>query len=135
MLEAIVELEAIKRPKLIINNDIDDSKVMFPKKLKQANEVLEKSPLPAEMLLKRYSKLQQEEGIKVSGILKRANALANTFLVIEMRGSYEVHFNIHTSSEILNQLVKKHWGETINVHVRPQINKENQFEYEFIEIK
>lgn len=135
MLEAIVEFEAIKRPKLIINNNIDDSKVMFPEKLKQANEALEKSPLPAEMLLKRYSKLQQEEGFIVSGIVKRANALVNTFLVIEMRGSNEVHFNVHTAPEILNQLVKKHWGETINVHVRPQINKENRFEYEFIGLK
>ncbi len=133
-MEDLVELKKVKKPKLTITNNIDESKVMFPNKLKEANETLEKYPLPADLLLDRYSEIQQQEGISISGVIKRANAHNNTFLVMEMHGPYEVHFNIRTMSETLNKLVKTYWGETINVRIRPQINEENQFEYELMAV-
>lgn len=55
------EIIEAKRPKLIINNDIDDSKIMFPEKLKRANEMLEKYPLPDDV---RYTKSYSENDPK-----------------------------------------------------------------------
>ena len=66
------------------DNNIDDSKVMFPKKLKEANEMLEKYPPPPEVLMHGYSELEKQYGFEVNGILKRADADAKTFLVIKL---------------------------------------------------
>ena len=130
----VIELTKIKRPEFIINNEIDDSKIMFPEKLKEVNEFFEKNPLPAELYIKTFSKAQREDGFCVSGVLKRANAHACTFLVMEMQGPYEIHFNILTTPEILNKLVKTYWEETINVRILPQINSQNKFEYALMEV-
>jgi hypothetical protein len=134
-MEDVIELKEVKTPKLIINNDIDDSKVMFPKKLQRANEILEKYPPPAEWCMKSYSKMEQESGVEVRGVLKRADADASTFLVIEMSGLYEIHYHIRAAPDTLDKIVKAYWGKTINVQIRPQINKDNQFEYELMAVK
>lgn len=131
-MNGVIELEEVMQPQFIIDESIDDSQIMFLKKLKEANEMLEKYPPPADWLLSRYSKTQQEEGIYVSGTLKCVNIEANTFLVVEMHGLYEVHFNILTTVETMNQL---HINMAINVRIRPQINKDNQFEYELMEVE
>jgi hypothetical protein len=39
-MEKVLELKQYKLPKITINNDIDDSKVMFPEKLKAAMSYL-----------------------------------------------------------------------------------------------
>ncbi len=129
-MQEILEIKEVKRPKLIINNDIDDSKIMFPEKLKRANAMLDKYPLPPS-----YSPAEQESGIEVKGILRRADSDTNTFFVVKMEGFYEIYFNIFTEPQTLNTIVKNYWGETINVQIRPQINKDNQFEYELIAVK
>lgn len=134
-MEEVIELKEVKQPKLIINNDtIDDSKVMFPEKLKRANEMLEKYPPPAEWCMQSYSKMEQENGVEVSGVLKRADADVSIFLLKEKSGLYEIHYPIRTTPEILNNIVKTYWNETINVQIRPQINKDNQFEYELMAV-
>ncbi len=121
-------------PLYIIDNNIDDSKVMFPQKLKEANEMLEKYPPPPEVLMHGYSEFEKEYGFEVNGILKRADADTKTFLVIIMDGPYEIHFKITTNPELLKKIVKSYWGETIKVHIRPKINSEKQFEYELMEV-
>jgi hypothetical protein len=68
-------------------------------------------------------------------MLKRADGDKSTFLVIEMDGPYEVHYDIRTQPEALNNLVRAFWDEPIKVHIRPQINADNLFEYELIEVK
>ncbi len=134
-MNGIIDLEEVIPPLFIIDDSIDDTQVVFTKKLKEANEMLEKYPPPADLLLSRYSKTQQEEGIYVSGTLKCTNSEANTFLVVEMHGLYEVHFNILTTEDILKQLLKTYTNKAINARIRPQINTDNQFEYELIELE
>jgi hypothetical protein len=134
-MEEILELKKVKQPKVIIDVTIDDNRVMFPKKLKEANEMLEKYPPPADLLLGRYNKNEQQDGLSVRGILIHANADKGTFMVLKMNGVYEINYNIRTTPEILNKLVKVFLNKPISVQIRPQINAENQFEYELMEVK
>ena len=65
----VVELKTAKRPKLIIEETIDEG-IMFPKKLKEANEMLEKYPIEAWFSSHQYSETEKEEGISTNDILK-----------------------------------------------------------------
>jgi hypothetical protein len=136
-MEDIMDLKKIKQPNFVINPDLNkyENVNMFSEKLKAANEILEKYPIPANIYLDSFSKIEQEVGFEVKGILKRADASKNSFLVIEMDGSCEINYNIQTESKTLNKIVKAFWGEQIRVHIRPKINENNLFEYELIEIK
>jgi hypothetical protein len=42
---------------------------------------------------------------------------------------------IRTTPETLDKIVKTYWNQPISVQIRPQINAENQFEYELMEVK
>ena len=131
----VLEFRTVKRPEIIIDDTIDDSKIMFPEKLSEANEMLEKYPPPANFLLNRYNKKEQQDGIEVRGLLSSANADKSTFMVLKMKGVYEINYHIRTTPEALNKIVKTYWNELISVQIRPQINAENQFEYELMEVK
>jgi hypothetical protein len=133
-MEEILELEKVKRPKLIIDDTIDGGRVMFPKKLKEANEMLEKYPPPADFLLERYNKTEQQDGISVQGRLINANADKGTFMVLKMNGVYEINYKIRTTPEILNKIVKNYLNKPISVQIRPQITEKNQFEYELMKV-
>jgi hypothetical protein len=105
-MEEIFELKKVKRPKVIIDVTIDDNRVMFPKKLKEANQMLEKYPPPADFLLGKYNKNEQQDGISVRGVLIHINADKGTFMILKMNGVYEINYKIRTTPEILNKLVK-----------------------------
>ena len=105
--------------------------VLFPKKVEEAKETLTKNPIPAHIYLARYSKQKQEQGFEISGLLKRADADSNTFMVVANNRS-QTHYTIRTVPETLNRLVKAFWEEPITVHIKPQINADNLFEYELI---
>ena len=134
-MKEVIEQKKYSPPVMVINDELDkyDNVILFPKKLKEANEMLEKYPPPADVLMHGYSELEKEHGFEVNGILKRADADAKTFLVVEMDGPYEIHFKITTNPETLNKIVKSYWDNTIKVHIRPKINSEKQFEYELLE--
>lgn len=137
-MEEVIEKKIYNRPAIIVNPELNKyaDVVMFPKKLEEAKEMLAKYPIPAEIYLKRYSKIQQEQGIEISGILNYADARTNIFWVIDTKNKYhETNYKIRTQSEVLNKLVKSFWNEPIKVHIRPQINDKNVFEYELIEVK
>jgi hypothetical protein len=136
-MEDVIEVKKSKLPVMTINHGLDkyDNVILFPEKLKSVNEYFEKYPLPADFYLDSFSKTQQEYGFEVTGILKRADVDKNIFHVVEMDGPYEVKYNIRTTPEILHQLVKVFLDKTIKVHIRPQINADNLFEYGLIEVK
>jgi hypothetical protein len=135
-MEDILELKEKKRAMAVLNPHVEKYEHIteLSKKAKEARETLERCPPPAKLLLKRYSKTEQEEGISISGVLKRANEDTYTFMVVKMEGVYDIHYHIRTTPDTLNQLVKNYWGETINVRIRPQINSDNQFEYELMAV-
>jgi hypothetical protein len=135
-MEALLELKTtIERPEIIIDDTIDD-RIMFTEKLQTVKDKLEKHPIPAWIFLSRYSTIQQEEGICVRGVLQRADTASNTLVVAVIVNEYaQSNYHIRTIPETLTQIVKNYWNETINVQIRPQINKDNQFEYELMTVK
>jgi hypothetical protein len=134
---AILELKKYKHPPMIINAELEkyEKEVIFSKKLEQANAYFDEHPLPGDLHIGAFSKKEQEHGFEVSGLLMRADVEHKTFLVIEMDGAYEIHYNIHTQADTLNNIVRAFWGEPIKVLIRPQISAGNVFEYELIEVK
>lgn len=136
-MKEIIEQKKYKRPILVSNSELNkyDNIILSPKKLKEANETLARCPIPAEVYIESFSKLEREQGFGVSGILTCTNAHENTFLIVKMEGPYEIHFKIRTEPQILNKLIAANRNQLIKVHIRPYINNKKQFEYELIEIK
>jgi hypothetical protein len=134
-MKEIIERKKDKQPIMVINPDLNkyNGKVLFPKKLKEANETLSKYPLPADILMESYSKTEQEKGFTVSGILRSIDAKSNTFLVVKMEGEFEIHFKIYAKTKKENEFFKINLGENIKVIVKPVINEKNQFEYKLVE--
>lgn len=137
-MEDVLELEKPQRA-IVVANTGSKHKVMGKveaRKLKEANEFLEKHPIPAWIFMSRYSQIQQEEGICISGVLKYADAEASILIVIvTVNNDAQSNYHIRTTFDILDRLIKTYWGKTINVRIRPQINADNLFEYELIEVK
>lgn len=135
-MDAVLELKEIQDTSVLINPALGKYENRMPsKKLQEANETLEKYPPPAKFLLKGYSEIEKQQGINITGVVKRANAAINTFMILIMDGCYEIHYHIRTTPEILDNIIKNYWDKEINVQIRPQINKHNQFEYELMEVK
>ncbi len=106
------------------------------KKLRDAIETLEKHPIPAWIFLSRYSTTQQKDGISIHGVIKSADTESSTVVVSVIMNEYaQSNYHIHTTLENLNKIVKNYWNELISVQIRPQINKNNQFEYELMAIE
>jgi hypothetical protein len=134
----VIELKKYKRPNVVVNPELDkySKDIINPEKLARIHERLEKHPLPAWFSLSVYSKIQQEHGFEVTGVLKRADATKNTFFLIELENEMEeMHYTIRTEPDTLNNLVKAFWGAPIKVHIRPQITDDNLFLFELIEVK
>ncbi len=128
-----ISISTVKKPVLIIDNDLDDT-ILYPEKLKEIKEVLTKNPIPAEIYLNRFSKTEQEHGFWVNGIVKQADGGKNTFLIVSNTKNTQTQYIIQTISKTLNLIVKNHWGKSIKAHIQPTINKENRFEYVLINI-
>jgi hypothetical protein len=134
----VIELKKYKRPNVVVNPELDkySKDVINPEKLARIHERLEKHPLPAWFSMSVYSKIQQEHGFEVTGVLKRADATKNTFFLIELENEMdEMHYTIRTEPDTLNNLVKAFWSAPIKVHIRPQITADNLFLFELIEVK
>jgi hypothetical protein len=130
----LLELRTVKRPDIIIDDTIDDS-IMSPEKLKEAKEWFDKHPVPAWIFLHKYSEIQQKEGICVDGTFKSTDMEAGTFLLnVTLNDNAESNYKIRTTPEILNKIVKNYLNKPISVQIRPQINADNKFEYELIEV-
>jgi hypothetical protein len=136
-MEEVLELDLPKHAIIVANTGLQPKGMgkVASSKLKEANEFLDKHPIPAWIFMSRYSLKQQEEGICIEGILQFADAQANTVTVVVTVNEYaKTNYPIHTTINTLNQLVKTYLGKTINVRIRPQISTDNQFQYELMAI-
>lgn len=122
-----------KKPVLIIDNDLDET-ILYPEKLKEIKESLAKNPIPADIYLKRFSTIEQEQGFWVNGVVKQADADKNIFVIVATVNNTELQYKVHTLSKTLDLIVKKHWCKSIKAHIQPTINKEQLFEYALINI-
>ena len=129
----ILELETVEQLDFIIDDTIDDTD-MFPEKLAEARSAIEKYGLPKGWEKKAALK-SKESAFWLSGILQRADAADNTFLLISLDKDAPTTYTINTVPEILHQLVKTSWCATIEVYIQPQTNDKQQFEYELIDVK
>lgn len=135
-MKEVIELKKSKYSNTVINPELNKYQdvVMFPEKLQEAKETIAKYGLP-EAWRNKPLETKEQSAFWMNGILKQADANANIFLVIVMDNDNQINYKIHTVPEMLNKLVKSFWNEPIKVHIRPQINDENVFEYELIEVK
>ena len=136
-MKEITALNKSKTPILVINHKLDkyDDVVFCPEKLQEANETIEKYGVP-EIFESDLSEIGQENSFWVSGVLRRADADKNTFLlVISIDNQSPTNYTITTLSETLNTLVKDYWGQKIKVHIQPKAKKGEQVQYELIEVK
>ena len=136
-MKEITALNKSKIPAVIINHKLDkyDDIVFCPEKLQEANETIEKYGVP-EIFESDLSEIGQENSFWVSGVLRRADADKNTFLlVIAMDNQSPTNYTIITLSETLKTLVKDYWGQKIKVHIQPKVKKGKQMQYELIEVK
>ena len=129
----IIELKTVELPDFIIDDTIDDT-IMFPEKLAEAKARFAKYGLP-EILKRKIALKNKESAFWLSGILQRADAADNTFLLISLDKDAPTTYTINTVPEILHQLVKTSWCATIEVYIQPQMNDEKQCAYELIDVK
>ena len=133
----VIALRKYKYPNTFINpelNKYEDDTMSSVEKLEEANATLAKYGLPRGWE-KKIAPINKESAFWLSGILQRADAADNTFLLLSLDKDAPTNYTINTVPEILHQLVKTSWCATIEVYIQPQINNKKQFEYELIEVK
>jgi hypothetical protein len=135
-MEKVIELKKHKYPNTFINPELNkfENIVSSSEKLEEANATLAKYGLP-KGLEKKLPHKSSESAFWLSGILQRADAAENTFLLISLDKDAPTNYTINTAPEMLHQLVKTSWCATIQVYIQPQINDKQQFEYNLIEVK
>ena len=135
-MKEMIESKKSKIPKIIINNDLTqyDNTVLFPDKLKEANEAIEKYGIP-EAWKNENAMNKNENAFWIMGILSKADAENNTFIVVVETNSSRTNYTITAISETLNKLVKDYWGNSINVHIKPKTPRGKQSLYELIDVQ
>jgi hypothetical protein len=104
-------------------------RVINSKKLERANEIILKYGIPQELL--------NNNSISISGVIKEVNADENTF-VISVQSSDEKKnskYLVVTIAEKLNDLVKKYWGDSLTISIKPVMSNGQAKQYELIEIQ
>jgi hypothetical protein len=104
-------------------------RVINSKKLELANEIILKYGIPQELL--------NEDSISISGVIKEVNADKNTF-VISVQSSDEKKnskYLVVTIAEKLNDLVKKYWGDSLTISIKPVMSNGQAKQYELIEVQ
>jgi hypothetical protein len=110
---------------LKMNND----RVMNSKKLIRVIELIE-----------RYGLHESDEHLDIltfKGVLKYANAENNTFTIArEVDWKEEIiDYDVTALPQTLTDLVKKYWGEKIEVSVKPIRSNGEILKYELIEVR
>jgi hypothetical protein len=124
-------MEIVENEGYIIDERMNqyDNVVLNPKKLERAKEIVAKYGIP--------DKWANERQLCVSGVLEQANRKNNTFIISQDSDSKvsKSNYTISTISEILNELVKKHWGTMLTVYIKPIPSKNKRPRYELIEVR
>jgi hypothetical protein len=103
--------------------------IFMPKKLEFANAFIAKHGLPEGW--------DSNDSISISGIIKEVNADKNTF-VISVPSSDEKKnskYLVFTIAEKLNELVKKYWGSSLTISIKPLEANGSLKKYELIEVQ
>jgi hypothetical protein len=104
-------------------------RVINSKKLERANEIILKYGIPQE--------LSNDDSIHISGVIKEVNADENTF-VISVQSSDEKKnskYLVVTIAEKLDDLVKKYWGNSLTISIKPLQSNGSLKQYELIEVQ
>lgn len=128
--DKILNPKKLERAKEII------AKSGLSSKLKRANEIITRTKLP-EKLEKELAELEKKNAFWVSGTLQQADAHKKTFLVTvqsETKG-VKSNFIITAQPETLNDLVKKYWGSTLTVFIKRANDDPKRPKYELLEVK
>ena len=131
----VIEVNGMK---FTVNHELDkyDNVILFPEKLKRANENIAKYGLPKEIeeeLLLR----KQQKAFWTKGILTQPNVDTNTFVLVStdkdslIQTQYPVTV---VSAETLAKLVKNYWNSMAQVHIKPKTLDENETEYDLIDV-
>ncbi len=135
-MDKVIELQEHEYSNAFINPELNkyQNTVSSFEKLEEANATLTKYGLPKGWEKKTAPK-SKESAFWLSGILQRADAADNTFLLISLDKDAPTNYTINTVPEILHQLVKTSWCAAIEVYIQPQMNDEKQCAYELIDVK
>jgi hypothetical protein len=108
----------------------ESSKTIFmPEKLVFAKAFIAKHGLPEGR--------HDDNSISISGVIKEVNADKNTF-VISVQSSDEKKnskYLVVTIAEKLDDLVKKYWGNSLTISIKPLQSNGSLKQYELIEVQ
>ena len=132
----VTELKKSKQHTVIIDNDMKnyDDVVLFPEKVAEANETIAKYGIP-EKWAHQLAEKGERHHFWTRGVFIRADGEDNTFtLAVKTKGNVsETTYTIHTTAELLSQLIKAYWGQELKVHIQHKVKKERQWLYELME--
>jgi hypothetical protein len=99
------------------------------KKLEEAKAFIAKHGLPEGW--------DSNDSISISGIIKEVNADKNTFIILVQSSDEKKNskYLVVTIAEKLNDLVKKYWGESLTISIKPVMSNGQTKQYELIEIQ
>ena len=120
---------------VVYNPELDkyEGKILFPKKLAEAQETLAKYGLPKDWE-DEIQERERKKAVWIKGQLSEANIETNTFLIVveATESQPQLTYMVSTLSDVLQRLVKDYWGQLVNVHIKPK--KEVPGQYELIEV-
>ena len=102
-----------------------DSVGVFPETLALVNEPLAKYGEP------KNSK-EKEDAFWIEGILSQVDTNTSTFLIVDNQTN--ISYSVTTSAEVLTQLVKDYWGNTVELYIKAKVQNDTARQYELIEI-
>ena len=125
------DIDVVHDPEL----DKYSGRVLFPKKLAEAQEAIAKYGIPKEWEEER-KKRKEEKAFWIKGQLSQADMETHSFLIsVEATDNQpKTTYTITVLSDILNKLVKEYWGRIVQVHIRPSKEKDAQGQYELINV-
>ena len=120
----IDQLNKSKVPIIVFDKKLENlkGKVLFPEKLKRANENIAKYGLPKEIEEERLLRKQQK-AFWTKGILTQASMDTKTFVLVstDEKKLIQTQYPVTVASaETLTKLVKSYWNGMAQVHIKPK---------------
>jgi formyltetrahydrofolate hydrolase len=130
-MEKILETSTSKFDVFVVNETLNGKNKVSKssKKLEEAKAFIAKHGLPEGW--------DSNDSISISGVIKEVNADKNTF-VISVQSSDEKKnskYLVVTIAEKLNDLVRKYWGDSLTISIKPVMSNGQAKQYELIEVQ
>ena len=130
-MEKILETTTSKFDVFVVNETLNGKNKVSPssKKLEEARGFIAKHGLP--------DGWDSHDSISISGIIKEVNADENTFVISVLSSDEKKNskYIVSTITEKLNDLVKKYWGNSLTISIKPMPSIGSLKLYELIEIQ